>query len=366
GNVRLSYDKTLAIKEESNYYPFGLKHEGYNTVKTGVENKYKYNGKELQDELGLNMYDYGARNYDPALGRWMNIDPLAEKMRRYSPYNYAFDNPMRFTDPDGMAPNDVIVKGKLAEKAVDQLNASSSLKITRNEKTGKLSATGEAKTEHDQQLLNAIQDKKITVQLDATNKNRKGGKLIFGDSFDGSSKKGKGIVVAKQTINPSQSEVIEEFSGMSKGSVAKHAVLEAYFGAQNNPGAEPQQKDAYEKAHDATNIVFPAGDLDKIANEKSIKIEVRRTPNYPKGEIFLDKPGEGKMLKLSLFVHMTLPSIINDVGIFSKLIGRSFIHLLFNNLKQKFSDIEILRFGFTRLFDETIKDFISLLLTKIR
>ncbi|RTY64075.1 RHS repeat domain-containing protein [Flavobacterium sp. LB2P53] len=109
GNIRLSYNDvsttntpSLKIVEENNYYPFGLKHKGYNNVVNGPEHKYKYNGKELQDELSLNFYDYGARNYDPALGRWMNIDPLAEVSRRWSPYVYAYNNPIYFIDPDGM------------------------------------------------------------------------------------------------------------------------------------------------------------------------------------------------------------------------------------------------------------------------
>ena len=63
--------------------------------------QYKYNGKELQVELGLNLYDYGARNYDAVIGRWMNIDNLAGKYNSISPYHYAGNNPMLYLDIDG-------------------------------------------------------------------------------------------------------------------------------------------------------------------------------------------------------------------------------------------------------------------------
>ncbi|NIF03888.1 RHS repeat-associated core domain-containing protein [Chryseobacterium sp. Tr-659] len=101
GNIRLSYTKNgseMQILEENNYYPFGLKHTGYNSSANNSSYNYKYNGKEL---LATGFYDYGARMYMPDIARWGVVDPLAEKMTRHSPYNYTFNNPVNFIDPDG-------------------------------------------------------------------------------------------------------------------------------------------------------------------------------------------------------------------------------------------------------------------------
>ena len=130
GNIRLSYAQDpaspteLKILEENHYYPYGLKHTNYNSDLLvhreyrgvlGIKEpgpieplvpvlpyNYKYNGKELQDEMGLNMTAMDFRQYDNALGRFNSLDALAEMQYSYTPYHFSGNNPIFFSDPMGL------------------------------------------------------------------------------------------------------------------------------------------------------------------------------------------------------------------------------------------------------------------------
>ncbi|WP_425237720.1 DUF6443 domain-containing protein [Ulvibacterium sp.] len=114
GNVRLSYTDangdgditTNEIIEESNYYPFGLKHQGYNSNISSLGNStaqlWRYNGQENEEALGLNVTEMTFRQYDPAIGRFNGMDRFTEFSYDITPYRFAFNNPIYWSDPSGL------------------------------------------------------------------------------------------------------------------------------------------------------------------------------------------------------------------------------------------------------------------------
>lgn len=98
-DFRVEHIKSPVVSNQD-YYPFGLAFNSYSR-ESSVPNKFLYNGKELQTELNLGVYDYGARMFDPAIGRFQMIDPHSENYANFTPYNYVLDNPINAIDPDG-------------------------------------------------------------------------------------------------------------------------------------------------------------------------------------------------------------------------------------------------------------------------
>jgi len=104
GNTRVSFNQKGTTLQDNSYYPFGMSlgESLTYTDNTTSENKYLYNGKELQDDFGLGWYDYGARMYDAEVGRFPGIDPKANLFYWVSPYNYAENSPISNIDLWGL------------------------------------------------------------------------------------------------------------------------------------------------------------------------------------------------------------------------------------------------------------------------
>ncbi len=110
GNMRVSFaaapdGRTPVLLQEHDYYPFGLTLRGLFAASASTEDRTGYGGKEIEDAHGLNWYHYGARYYDPELGRWHVMDPDDQY---HSPYAFSANNPVRFVDPTGRSVEDGI------------------------------------------------------------------------------------------------------------------------------------------------------------------------------------------------------------------------------------------------------------------
>jgi len=135
GNNRAVVDQYNTLIQSTQYYPFGMAFaDGYDN---GTKQPYKYNGKELDQVHGLNLYDYAARHSDGAVPHFTSVDPHAEKYYSISPYAYCNNNPLKYIDPTGKAYefppfNPTYYQQAAASKKVDKTIKENSSTIQKN------------------------------------------------------------------------------------------------------------------------------------------------------------------------------------------------------------------------------------------
>lgn len=195
---------------------------------------------------------YSEATLEPDIvSRWLSPDPMAYTRCWVSPYNFVQNNPIIRIDPNG-ALDEVFITGPDAENTTAELKKSSSLEISRDVNTGKLSATGVAKTDADKILLEAINSETVVVNLEtkseATYDSKDGSKgwpLVPG-GFEGSEVK-DGKTIATQYINFGATQNIAKIVGEETGETITHEINEAFIGGRDYPGGD--YSSAYQQSH---------------------------------------------------------------------------------------------------------------------
>ncbi|MCG8328388.1 MAG: N-acetylmuramoyl-L-alanine amidase [Chitinophagales bacterium] len=156
GRIEISDDpgtpeNELEITQETHYYPFGLEHKGNWYAIVAPDNNYLYNGKELNRDFDINLYEYGARWYDPAIGRFTGVDPIADQFAWVNPYNYAENEPIANIDLHGLqsfyaANGSIVHAGPISNSEIKKRNLSKIPIVSREQWRARALITGSGRS----------------------------------------------------------------------------------------------------------------------------------------------------------------------------------------------------------------------------
>ncbi|CAL2090614.1 RHS repeat-associated core domain-containing protein [Tenacibaculum sp. 190524A02b] len=296
GNIRLSYTDnnkdgvitpSTEIIEESNYYPFGLKHKGYNNNVSSLGNstaqKFGYNGIELEESLGLNLMEMDMRSYDPAIARWTSIDPVTHWSN--STYNAFDNNPVFFADPSGadsiynFETQQYVINGTVVseEEAIKYAKNGGNADGSNNNKVDdKITLTGDEKLiKRTVDVLNTalngfykVSSKKGVLSLQKTNKKGKISKnvsliakllgTIIKDDENitiGVSEKSNQVFIGSYELEEIDISDIEKFGSTSDVQTSGAALLHEFVEQYRKQKLGEEYRSAHSKASKAENLI---------------------------------------------------------------------------------------------------------------